>query len=116
MLAELARLSNTDVWREQAAQVMQVAGFGIVHGMSALGAIGDIRRFGHADELARSFRRELAVGKAGFVDSATDEGFDVFDFPFAHPAEFSHLGNPNPTRGLHRLLRGCPDFQRVREP
>ena len=50
--AELARLSNTDVWREQAAQVMQVAGFGIVHGMSALGAIGDIRRFGHADELA----------------------------------------------------------------
>lgn len=49
---ELARLSNLDYWRERAAQVMQVAGFGIVHGMTALGAIGDIQRFKHADELA----------------------------------------------------------------
>jgi transposase len=50
--AELARLSTTDQWREQAAQVMQVEGFGIVHGMSALAAIGDIKRFEHADALA----------------------------------------------------------------
>lgn len=50
--AELARLSNSDTWREQATQVMQVSGFGIVHGMTALAAIGDIKRFDNADALA----------------------------------------------------------------
>lgn len=50
--AELARLSNSDTWREQAIQVMQVSGFGIVHGMTALAAIGDIKRFANPDALA----------------------------------------------------------------
>ena len=43
--AEMARLSQSDPWRSQAAQIMQLSGFGIIHAMSVLGAIGDITRF-----------------------------------------------------------------------
>jgi transposase len=42
---EMARLSQSDPWRSQAAQIMQLSGFGIIHAMSVLGAIGDVARF-----------------------------------------------------------------------
>ena len=48
---ELARLSQSDHWRTQAAQVMQLSGFGIIHAMSVLGAIGDISRFDSPEKL-----------------------------------------------------------------
>ena len=86
MLAELARLSNTDVWREQAAQVMQVAGFGIVHGMSALGAIGDIRRFDHANELASYSGlcpRQRQSGQKDERGRISKEGEEIFDMPLS---------------------------------
>ncbi len=47
---ELARMSQSDHWRDMAPRVMQLAG--IVHAMTVLGAIGDIRRFDSARQLA----------------------------------------------------------------
>lgn len=48
--AQMAHLSQSDAWRTQSARVMQLLGFGIVHAMTLLGAIGDISRFPSADK------------------------------------------------------------------
>ena len=49
---ELARMSQDANWRDMAPRVMQLTGFGIVHTMTVLGAIGDIQRFESAQQLA----------------------------------------------------------------
>ncbi|NJM40489.1 MAG: IS110 family transposase [Anaerolineae bacterium] len=49
--SELACLSQSNHWRTQAAQVMQLSGFGIIHAMSVLGAIGDVSRFDSPEKL-----------------------------------------------------------------
>ncbi len=43
--AELARMSHAEPWAGDMLYLMQVAGFGVVTGMTVLAAIGDISRF-----------------------------------------------------------------------
>ena len=61
---ELARLSASEPWCEQAAFLIQMPGIGMNSAMTILAAIGEIERFASADEL---------VGYAGLGGSASGE-------------------------------------------
>jgi hypothetical protein len=39
--AQMAAISQTEPWRVPAARVMQLLGFGVIHAMAVLGAIGE---------------------------------------------------------------------------
>jgi transposase len=52
MTRELARMSHEKPWADEMLYLMQIAGCGVVTGMSILAAIGDIRRFENPKALA----------------------------------------------------------------
>ena len=62
---ELARLSTSRRWADVAAHLLQIPGFGLITGMTVLGAIGDIERFPTA---------KCLVGYAGLGASVHDSG------------------------------------------
>lgn len=62
---ELARLSTSGRWADTAAHLLQIPGFGLITGMTILGAIGEIERFPTAKHL---------VGYAGLGASVHDSG------------------------------------------
>lgn len=49
--AELHRLSTTDLWAEQVPYLVQLPGIGLISAMILLSAIGDVTRFGAAQQL-----------------------------------------------------------------
>jgi transposase len=63
--AQMAAISQTKAWRVPAARVMQLLGFGIVHTMAVLGAIGEIARFDSPQKL---------VGYTGLFTSIDQSG------------------------------------------
>ena len=48
---EVGRLSTSDEWGEEMVYLMQIPGIGLIHGMTILGAIGDISRFENPHKL-----------------------------------------------------------------
>ncbi len=62
---ELARLSTSGRWADTAAHLLQIPGFGLITGMTIVGAIGDVERFPTAKHL---------VGYAGLGASVHDSG------------------------------------------
>jgi transposase len=62
---ELARLSVTAPWKDQASFLLQLPGFGLINAMTVLSAIGDITRFPTSKKL---------VGYAGLGGSVHDSG------------------------------------------
>ena len=69
---ELARLSTTSPWSEQAPYLLQLPGFGLINAMTILSAIGDITRFPTSKKL---------VGYAGLGGSVHDSGQSHFTGP-----------------------------------
>jgi transposase len=49
--AELARLSNSDPWKEAVPYLIQLPGFGLIITMTILSAVGDIKRFPTSKQL-----------------------------------------------------------------
>jgi transposase len=62
---DLARLSTTDPWKDQAPFLLQLPGFGLINTMTVLSAIGDITRFPTSKKL---------VGYAGLGGGVHDSG------------------------------------------
>jgi transposase len=69
---ELARLSTSSPWSEQAPYLLQLPGFGLINAMTILSAIGDITRFPTSKKL---------VGYAGLGGSVHDSGQSHFTGP-----------------------------------
>jgi transposase len=69
---ELARLSTSSPWSEQAPYLLQLPGFGMINTMTILSAIGDITRFPTSKKL---------VGYAGLGGSVHDSGQSHFTGP-----------------------------------
>jgi transposase len=75
--AQMAAISQTEQWRTPAARVMQLLGFGVVHAMAVLGAIGDVTRFDSPQRLAGYTGLYTSIDKSGQKDRSgriTKEG------------------------------------------
>jgi transposase len=106
--AELHRLSTTDLWAEQVPYLVQLPGIGLISAMILLSAIGDVTRFGAAQQLVGYAGLGAGVhssGKTHRTGRITKEGRRELRWVLVEAAQTASRTHPYWQGELQRLAR-----------